>query len=89
MKAISEITKPHSKTKNGTRTALMWLRAVSTSSGDPVAACLGARSCVGWQEAALVGHAAAVKVRLISPPIKPSLWMEQLSSAISKCDGRT
>lgn len=28
--------------------------------------------------------AAAVKVRLISPPIKPSLCMEQLSTAISK-----
>lgn len=32
----------------------------------------------------LVGRAAAVKVRLISPPIKPSLCMEQLSTAISK-----
>ncbi len=37
-----------------------------------------------WQAAALVGRAAAVKVRLISPPIKPSLCMEQLSTAISK-----
>ncbi|KAK1905515.1 Peptidase T, partial [Dissostichus eleginoides] len=34
--------------------------------------------------AALVGRAAAVKVRLISPPIKPGLCMEQLSTAISK-----
>ena len=32
----------------------------------------------------LVGRTAAVKVRLISPPIKPSLCMEQLSTAISK-----
>lgn len=41
-----------------------------------------------WQAAAHVGRAAAtaVKVRLISPPIKLSLCMEQLSTAILQGD---
>lgn len=37
-----------------------------------------------WQAAALGRRATAVKVRLISPPIKLSLCVEQLSTAISK-----